>query len=135
MPRHRDTLVTLMDGEPTLDPERLFADEPGASEAYRVVRAMLEALGPVEVRTTRSQVAFRRRRGFAYLWLPVAWARRPGVVVVLSIALGRQVDSPRWKQVAHPARATWMHHLEVRALAELDAEVGDWLREAYAGAG
>jgi hypothetical protein len=120
-----------MDAEPAPDPASLFAGYPAASEAYRIVHAMLESVGPVEVRTTRTQVAFRRRRGLAYLWLPVAWARRPGVEVVLSIALGRLDDSTRWKQVAHPARDIWMHHLEVREASDLDDEVQDWLREAY----
>jgi hypothetical protein len=117
-----------------LDPEHLFTGEPGALSAYRAVKDMLEAIGPVEVRTTRSQVAFRRRRGFAFLWLPVAWARGSGVLVVLSIALPRQDGSPRWKQVVHPGR-TWMHHLEVRALDDLDEEVRAWLGEAFAAAG
>ncbi len=120
-----------MDAEAALDPESLFARHPAAYEAYRVVHAMLESVGPVDVRTTRTQVAFRRRRGFAYLWLPVAWARQPSVEVVLSIALGRLDDSTRWKQVAHPARDIWMHHLEVCASSDLDDEVHGWLREAY----
>jgi Domain of unknown function (DUF5655) len=117
------------------DPEQLFAQEPGAYEAYRVVRTLLEALGPFEVRTSGTQVAFRRRRGFAFLWVPVAWARRPGVLVVLSIALGEHVDSGRWKEVVHPASTTWMQHLEGGAPTDLDAEVGGWLRRAYADAG
>jgi hypothetical protein len=124
-----------VDPEPPLDPEHLFAAEPGASAAYRLVQEMLESVGPVEVRTTRSQVAFRRRRGFAYLWLPVAWARGSRVQVVLSIALSRQDDSRRWKQVAHPSRGIWMHHLELRTLADLDEEVRAWLAESYAHAG
>lgn len=130
----RDTLVAPMTDEP-LDPEHLFAGEPGASETYRVVKEMLESIGPFDLRTTRSQVAFRRRRGFAYLWLPVAWARGSRVLVVLTLALTRQDDSRRWKQVAHPARGIWMHHLEVRATEDLDEEVRDWLREAYDMAG
>jgi hypothetical protein len=124
-----------MEGEPAWGPERLFAAEPGALEIFRTVRGMLEALGPVEVRTTRTQVTFRRRRGFAYLWLPVAWACRPGTLAVLSIALPHEVASPRWKQVAHPARTTWMHHLELHGPADLDAEVAGWLREAFDRAG
>lgn len=124
-----------MNDENPLDPEHLFAGEPGASEAYRAVKELLEPIGPVGIRTTRSQVAFRRRRGFAYLWLPVAWARGAGVLVVLSIALTRQDPSPRWKQVAHPARDIWMHHLEVHTLGDLDDQVRAWLSEAYAKAG
>jgi hypothetical protein len=95
MSGHPRTLASVTD-EP-LDPGHLFADEPAAIEAYGAVKRILEPIGPVEVRTTRSQVAFRRRRGFAYLWLPVSWARSSGVLVVLSIALARQDKSGRWK--------------------------------------
>lgn len=71
-----------MDAEAALDPESLFVRHPAAAyEAYRVVHALVESVGPVEVRTTRTQVTFRRRRGLAYPWLPVAWARQPDVEV------------------------------------------------------
>lgn len=123
-----------MPAEPPLDPEHLFAGEPGAVEVYRAVRAMLDGFGTFEIRTTRSQVAFRRRRGFAFLWLPVSWARGADVLVVLSIGLDREVGSPRWKQVVHPGRTTWIHHLEIRTISELDREVEGWLREAWLAA-
>jgi hypothetical protein len=32
--------------------------------------------------------------------------------------------------VAHPASAHWMHHLEVRDVAEIDDEMAAWPREA-----
>jgi hypothetical protein len=54
--------------------------------------------------------------------------------VVLSIALARQDGSARFKQVVHPAPNVWMHHLEVHTVADLDAEVAQWLHEAYARA-
>jgi hypothetical protein len=120
-----------MNDKDPLGPEHLFAHEPGAFEVYQAVRALLEGLGPVDVRTSRSQVAFRHRRGFAFLWLPVEWARRPGVLVVLSIAFRQRVESARWKQIAHPAPTTWMHHLEIEAVTDIDAEVGGWLRRAH----
>jgi Domain of unknown function (DUF5655) len=112
-----------------------FAGHPEALAAYRRVRGLIEEIGPASVRTTRSQVAFRRRRGFAYLWLPGRWLAHPTAEVVLSIALSREDASPRFKEVAHPAPRTWMHHLEIHDLTEIDAEVADWLREAYAQAG
>ena len=115
----------------TATPEEHFAGHPVALAAYARVRQVLAELGPVEVRVSRSQVAFRRRRGFAYLWLPGRYLTRPGADVVLSVALGRPDPSPRWKQVVHPSPAHWMHHLEVTDPAELDDEVVAWLREAY----
>jgi hypothetical protein len=84
---------------------------------------------------TRSQVAYRRRVAFAWTWLPARWLRRAEGVVVLSVALPFEAASPRWKQVAHPTTARWMHHLEVRDVATLDAEVATWLRAAWDAAG
>jgi hypothetical protein len=52
-----------------------------------------------------------------------------------SIVLGHRDDSPRWKEVAHPSPAHWVHHLEVRDPAEIDAEVAAPLRAAADPAG
>lgn len=116
-------------------PETFFAGHPGAMAVYRRVLSLAQGLGPVEVRVSRSQVAFRRRTVFAFLWLPGQWLSHPSAEVVLSIALARQDGSPRFKQVAHPAPTVWMHHLEVRSVTDLDAEVAQWLHEAYERAG
>jgi hypothetical protein len=118
-----------------MTPEEHFAGHPVALAAYAAVHALVEGMGGAEVRTTKSQLAFRRRRGFAYLWLPGRYLADPGADVVLSIALGRRDPSPRWKEVVHPSRAHWMHHLEIRDAADIDAEVADWLREAADRAG
>lgn len=80
-------------------------------------------------------MAFRRRRGFAFLWLPGRYLEHPAADVVLSIALDRCIVSRRFKQVVHPAPSVWMHHLEVRAPEELDDEVGRWLCDAADHAG
>jgi hypothetical protein len=107
-----------------------FAGRPAARAAFDRVCSLLDRIGPYQVRITRSQVAFRRRRGFAYLWLPGQYLAAPGAEVVVSIALGRPDRSARFKEVAHPAPTQWMHHLEVHRLADLDDEVAGWLREA-----
>lgn len=115
--------------------EAFFAGSPLGLEVARRVSATLHELGPVEVRVTRSQVTFRRRRGFAWLWRPRQYLGRRGAEVVLAVALGREDASPRWKQVAHPSPLHWIHHLEVGDAAEIDDEVGGWLAEAAARAG
>ncbi|MGZ4531368.1 MAG: DUF5655 domain-containing protein, partial [Mycobacteriaceae bacterium] len=84
---------------------------------------------------SRSQAAFRRKRGFAYLWMPGQYLRGPTAEVVLSIVLGRLDESTRFKEVAHPAPAHWIHHLEIHNLSDLDDEVAGWLREAADRAG
>jgi len=113
-----------------MGPGELFAGQPVAVAVFDRVRSVLETLGPVEVRVSKSQVAFRRGRGFAYLWLPGRYLAGPAAEVVLSFALGRDVHSSRIKEVVRPSAKHWMHHLEVNDAAEIDDEVVGWLREA-----
>ena len=115
--------------------EEHFDGHPTALAVLAGVAAALGGMSGVEVRTSTSQVAFRRRRGFAYLWLPGRYLARPAAEVVLSLVLDRHDDSPRWKEVAHPSPRHWMHHLEVRDAVDLDSEVVRWLREAADQAG
>jgi hypothetical protein len=116
------------------DPDTFFDGHPLGLAVYRRVGELIGEIGPAEVRATRSQVAFRRRRGLAYLWLPGEYLAKPGAEVVLSVALPRRLESPRWKEVAHPSAKVWMHHLEVRTVHDLDAEVRAWLIEAWQAA-
>jgi len=115
--------------------EEFFAGHPVARAVFDRVREVADGLGGYDLRVGRSQVAFRRARGFAYVWIPGRYLRHPDADVVLSIPLGRHDDSPRFKEVAHPSPKVWMHHLEVRDVAEIDDEVRGWLAEAATGAG
>jgi hypothetical protein len=92
-------------------PEDFFAGHPRGLEMFEPVRTMLGRLGPNHVTTSKSQVAFRRRRGFAYVWMPGQYLAKPDSEVVLSIALGRPDPSPRFKEVVQPTPGHWMHHL------------------------
>ena len=120
-------------GQP-VSAEELFAGHPFAREVFDAVEAVAAGLGPYSVRVTKSQATFRRRRGFAFVWIPGRYLAHPAADVVLSIALPRHDPSPRFKEVAHPAPAQRVHHLEVRSLGDVDAEVVGWLREAAAAA-
>lgn len=114
-------------------PEDHFAGFLRGLEICRAVEHSIATLGEGSVRVTKSQVAFRRRRGFAYLWRPGQYIASD-VPAVLSIALPHEIRSDRFKEVAHPSAHVWMHHLELREVAEVDDEVQQWLAEAYASA-
>jgi hypothetical protein len=116
-------------------PEEFLGESSTGRAVFAALEELLAGLPDVEVRTTRSQIAFRRRRGFAYLWLPGMYLRQPRTEVVLSIATDREIRSPRFAEVVHPAPGTWQHHLDVRDTRDLDDEVARWLREAYERAG
>lgn len=121
--------------ETALSPDELFDGTPLGREVYDAVAALVDPFGPVTVRVTRSQAAFRRRVGFCWVWPPGRYLAHPAAEVVVSVALPRQDASGRWKQVVAVTGRRWMHHLEVRGLDDLDDEVAGWLAEAYAAAG
>lgn len=121
--------------EEPVTPEELLVSELGLAALARVRAVLADSFPDVVERTTRSQVAFRRRRGFAYLWRPGQYLRHPAADVVLSLAFPEEVPSERFKEVVHPAATTWMHHLEVHTVADLDDEVAGWLRRAAGAAG
>jgi hypothetical protein len=120
--------------EEGLTPRSLFEGVPDGLALYLAVADVVAAVGEAEVRVTKSQIAFRRRKGFAYLWRPGQYVKSE-VPAVLSIALPRQLASDRFKEVAHPSAGVWMHHLELSDPAEIDDEVRAWLTQAYEDAG
>jgi hypothetical protein len=124
-------------GAGTMTPEEyLRGDRLGLAVLERVASILGGADADAEMRATKSQIAFRRRRGFAYVWLPGRYlGRRSEGIVVLSIALGRPDGSTRWKEVTQVSPNHWMHHLEARDEGEIDDEVAAWLLEAWARAG
>ena len=107
-----------------------FAGHPDGAAVAAAVIASVDAMGPHTIRVTRSQVAFRRRRGFAWLWRPGQYVRSE-VPAVLSVALPVRDGSSRWKEVVQPSPGRWMHHLELSSADEVDDDVHVWLRRAY----
>lgn len=122
-----------MESSPT-SPEELFAGHPVPLAVVERVRAALKPWPDVQVRTSRSQVAFRRRRSLAFVWRPGQYLR-DAAPAVLTIVLGRADGSPRFKEVVHPSPAHWVHHLELTTPDDVDAEVEAWLVEAAHTAG
>ena len=103
---------------------------PDGLEVYRRVTDVIDGLGEAEVRVSKSQIAFRARRGFAYVWRPGRYVDND-VPAVLSIPLPAEDKSKRFKSVVHPSPKVWMHHLEIRDPDQVDDEVARWLRDAY----
>nr|WP_306422565.1 DUF5655 domain-containing protein [Paenarthrobacter aurescens] len=110
-----------------------FNGSPQGLAICDAVFAVASGLGAIQVRVSKSQIALRRHRGFAYLWRPDKYIHS-GVPAVLSLALPHELDSPRFKEIAHPAPSVWMHHMELHDPAQVDAEVTQWIREAFEAA-
>jgi hypothetical protein len=114
----------------TLD--EFFQGRELARQLFEALCGALGALGPVEVRVTRSQIAFRRRRAFAWAWCPDRYLRGAVAALVLTLSLRRRDPSPRWKEIVEPYPGRFTHHLELHDVAEIDAQVREWLAEAWA---
>ncbi|ADD42876.1 DUF5655 domain-containing protein [Stackebrandtia nassauensis] len=110
--------------------EEFFDGSTEGLALYNAVAEAIAGIGAASVRVSKSQIAFRRGRGFAYVWRPGRYVDSQ-VAAVLSFPLPRHVDSSRFKEVAHPAESVWMHHIELRDVADVDAEVRSWLTEAF----
>ncbi len=111
-----------------------FAGHDESRRIFEGLRQMIDALGPAEMRVTKSQVAFRRRRAFAWAWMPGMYLRGKPAPLVLTLALPRRDLSPRWKEIVEPRPGRFTHHMELRASMDIDEEIRAWLQEAWADA-
>ena len=113
------TLDEYFDGKE--ESRRLFDD----------LRDVINSIGTAEVRVTKSQIAFRRRRTFAWAWIPGKYPRGEVAPLVLTLSFRLKDSSPRWKEIIEAAPGRFTHHLELYTSGEIDAEVRDWLRVAW----
>jgi hypothetical protein len=115
--------------------DEFFAGHPESRVLFDAVEASVAAVGDAKVRVTKSQVAFRRTRAFAWAWMPDQYLGGGHAPLVLTLALRRHDSSPRWKEIVEPAPGRFTHHLELRSAADVDAQVRRWLEEAWEQAG
>lgn len=114
-----------------MTPDEFFAGHPHSRQLFEAVRREVEALGESSMRVSKSQIAFKRRRGFAWAWMPEHYLKRKAALLVLSLSLPRRDASPRWKEIVEPYPGRFMHHLELYETSEIDEQVRNWLREAW----
>ncbi len=115
--------------------EQFFAGHEESRGVFEVLRLALAVIGPAQLRVSKSQVAFQRRKAFAWAWMPAMYLHGPRPPLVLTVALRRRDVSPRWKEIVEPYPGRFIHHLELRSAAEVDDEVRAWLGEAWELAG
>ena len=117
----------------TLD--EFFQGYEASRQLFDALRDAIDAIGPAELRVTKSQIAFRRRAAFAWAWLPARYLRGRVAPLVLTLSFRHRDASPRWKEIVEPAPGRFTHHLELYAVTDIDDEVRDWLRNVWGAAG
>lgn len=111
-----------------------FAEQAESRRLFEAVQQAVETAGPVEIRVSKSQVSFRNRRTFAWVWMPGQYLRGKTAPLVLTLAFFDRDSSPRWKEVVEPRPGRFTHHLELYSADDIDDEVRGWLQKAWAQA-
>ena len=108
---------------------------PDSATLLEQLRQVIVALGPVEEKESKSQVAFRCRRNLAWAWAPGQYLGEGGAPLVLTVTFAERDPSPRWKEIVEPSPGLYTHHLELNDPSEIDDQVRGWLQRAYEAAG
>lgn len=114
--------------------DEFFAGQAKSRRIFEAVRRAVEGLGTVGLRIGKSQVSFRRRKAFAWVWRPGQYLKGKTAPLVLTLSFPARDSSPRWKEIVEGAPKRFTHHLELYSLADIDDEVRGWLREAWTAA-
>jgi hypothetical protein len=115
-------------------PEEYFAGNEEAQKLFGKVAAVIAEIGPATIQASKSQIAFRRGRNFAWVWMPGKYLKGKVAPLVLTLIFPMRSSSPRWKEIVEPRPGSFTHHLELYTPADIDDEVRGWLRAAWAAA-
>ena len=111
--------------------EDFFRGYEPSRHIFTVLQKAVDAAGLCELRITKSQIAFRRRKAFAWAWIPAKYLHGVTAPLVLSISLPARDNSPRWKEIVEPYPGRFMHHLELFTEEDIDEQVRAWLSKAW----
>lgn len=118
----------------TMDELFFFDGKPEELALYETLLDQIKALGDVSVVVHKTQISLKNRRVFACVSVFRVLPKRllPAHYLVLTLGLPDPLDSPRIaaKTEAQPGR--WTHHIVLAGASELDAELLEWIRRAYA---
>lgn len=101
---------------------------PRERPIFEAVLAHLETLGEVHVEPVSVGIFLKRSRGFAELRPKVNW-------IELSFGLERTVVHSKISRVMRASGARVYHCVRLREPCDVDADVRDWLTEAYFAVG
>ena len=115
----------------TFDEMTFFSAFPEALELYEPLRNKIISRFPdSEIRVQKTQITFKATHGYAF----VSHRKMKGCpdnFIILSFGLVSRLDSPRIAVAVEPYPNRWTHHLIISSADDIDAEVMDWLAEAY----
>lgn len=102
---------------------------PDSLQILEHLRRSVKTLGMTQESVTRSQIAFKAKKAFAWAWAPGQYLGR-GAPLVLTVSLPFRDASSRWKEIVEPHPGRFIHHLELNSTADIDDEALRWLEAA-----
>lgn len=113
--------------------ESFFSKMPEVIQLYeRIEEKILERFEDVSIEIRKTQITFKSKRGFMYVWLPIRRMKnRPVNYLVLSFGLDQRIESSRIAESVETYKNRWMHHLIIEKPEELNDELMRWIQEAY----
>ena len=111
-----------------------FDGNPGALSLYEAFEEkVLRAVGPVHIKTGKTQITFSNRHIFSCVSMMRLRKKKelPPAYIVVTFGLERRETSPRVAAAAEPYPNRWTHHVIVSEEGQLDDELMGWLREAH----
>ncbi len=117
-----------------MDLETFFSGHEQSLQIFEALCRAVEGFPATSMAVTKSQIAFRRRKPFAWAWIPAQYLRGRLAPLVLTISLRHRDRSPRWKEVVEPRPGRFTHHMELFSPEDVDAEVLALVEQAWAEA-
>ena len=110
-----------------------FNQNPGMLPLYQAIEsAICTMYTDVHIRVKKTQISFSNKHLFACVSLPLRKRKDwPKDCLVFTLGLNRRLNHPRVIYAVEPYRGRWTHHILLQTIAEVDAELMEWIKEAY----
>jgi Domain of unknown function (DUF5655) len=111
--------------------DEYFMGHDLSRQLFDSLSTVVNQIGPVEIRVTKSQVSFNRQKAFAWVWMPGKYLHGKVAPLVLTFVFHNKDASPRWKEIVEPSPGNYTHHLELFSVNDIDGQVIGWLKYAW----
>ena len=103
----------------------LAGASPEVTRIYLALERLIREFGPFSAVPTKSQITLLARTTFAGVTVRKNWLN-------LGFVLTREINHPRITRSEKISPRTSVHTVQLRSVRNVDSQLRDWLREAYA---
>jgi hypothetical protein len=106
--------------------DHLHKANPRTVDLYMQFKALIESCGPIIVVPAKTRIGFQVRMIFA------AVNQFKGNGFDAHVVLARRLENPRFRKIETVSARNHVHHFTVTRKEDIDAEMLEWIKEAYA---